>query len=162
MPASIRIARVSDAADLAVLTAQLGYEVEPSALGDRLSRILTRSDQQFVVAEDESRIVGWLHALVVEYVESQPFVAIGGLVVDKSARRQGIGRLLVEYAEKWAREQRCSVVRLWSSAGRTEAHRFYEDLGYAVIKTQYSFAKSLAPDNAQHLSQFVPRIDSKP
>jgi hypothetical protein len=66
----------------------------------------------------------------------------------------------MEYAENWAREQQCSVVRLWSSAGRTDAHRFYERLGYTVIKTHYSFAKSLAPDGARELSQFVPRIDT--
>src|SRR5262249_16245515 len=40
MTVSIRIARESDMTDLTSLTAQLGYEVEPSALGARLSRIL--------------------------------------------------------------------------------------------------------------------------
>jgi GNAT superfamily N-acetyltransferase len=62
-------------------------------------------------------------------VEANPFVVVGGLVVDKSSRRRGIGQMLMEYAETWAKEQRCSIVRLWSSAGRTGAHQFYERQG---------------------------------
>lgn len=158
---AVRVARESDATDLASLTAQLGYHVEPLELKVRLSRILERPDQRFIVAEDQRRVVGWLHALVVEYVETNPFVVIGGLVVDKSSRRRGIGRTLMEYAERWAKEQRCSLVRLWSSAGRTGAHQFYERQGYKNIKTQYSFVKPLAPGGMQELSQFIPRIDTE-
>jgi GNAT superfamily N-acetyltransferase len=160
-PVSIRVARESDATALASLTAQLGYHVKPVELASRLSRILERSDQRFVVAEDERRIVGWLHALVIEYVEANPFVIVGGLVVDKSSRRRGIGQTLMEYAETWAKEQRCSIVRLWSSAGRTGAHQFYERQGYQNIKTQYSFAKPLDPGGVQELSQFIPFIDTE-
>jgi GNAT superfamily N-acetyltransferase len=158
---SVRVARESDASDVASLTAQLGYQVTPDEVTSRLSRILRRSDQRFIVAEDQQRIVGWVHALVVEYVEANPFAVIGGLVVDKSSRRRGIGRMLMEYAETWAKEQRCSIVRLWSSAGRTGAHQFYERQGYKNIKTQYSFVKPLDPGGERELSQFIPRIDTE-
>jgi GNAT superfamily N-acetyltransferase len=46
--------------------------------------------------------------LVVEYVEANPFVVIGGLVVDRHSRRRGIGRLLMEDMETWAKEHRTS------------------------------------------------------
>jgi hypothetical protein len=55
-----------------------------------------------------------------------------------------------------SRKRGCSVVRLWSSSARTDAHRFYRALGYTNIKTQYSFMKSLDADVQDHLSQFVP------
>jgi GNAT superfamily N-acetyltransferase len=160
-PVSVRVARESDATDVASLTAQLGYQVEAAELRSRLSRILERSDHRFVVAEDQRQIVGWLHALVVEYIEANPFVVVGGLVVDKRSRRRGVGRMLMEDAETWAKDRRCSVVRLWSSAGRTGAHHFYERLGYKNIKTQYSFTKPLDPGGARELSQFIPRIDTE-
>jgi GNAT superfamily N-acetyltransferase len=54
------------------------------------------------------------------------YAEIGGLVVERRRRKKGIGKLLMTGAEEWAREQGCSVVRLRSSAVRTEAHRFYE------------------------------------
>src|ERR1041384_3150938 len=139
----VRAARLSDAEGIVHLTAQLGYEVDASAVPDRLSRILAQPDHRFVVAERDGCLVGWLHASVWDLVETGAFVVIGGLVVDRSHRREGIGRALLAHAEEWAVEQGCSIVRLWSSMARTEAHRFYEHLGYTNIKSQYSFVKSV-------------------
>lgn len=155
----VRAARLSDAEGIAHLTEQLGYEVDGPAVGARLSRILARSDQRFLVAELDGRLVGWVHAIVWEFVETAAFVVIGGLVVDRSLRRKGIGRTLLSKAEEWAVEQGCSVVRLWSSVVRAEAHRFYEQLGYRNIKSQYSFVKSVDPEGRSDFGGFVPRLD---
>jgi len=160
MTVSVRLARVSDAPDIAELTVQLGYEVDPAMLAGRLTRILTRPDERFVLAEAGERVVGWLHAAIFEDIETDPYVVIAGLVVDSGHRRLGIGRQLLAEAERWAKEQQCSVVRLWSSAGRTSAHRFYERLGYTNIKTQYSFVKSVGRDR-DDFSDFIPRIDGE-
>ena len=155
----VRIARLSDANDIARLTWQLGYEVDTPTVSARLSRILARQDQRFMVAELEDRLVGWVHAIVWEFVETGPFVVLGGLVVDRTLRRKGIGRTLVIKAEEWAVEQGSAVVRLWSSVARTEAHRFYEQLGYSNIKSQYSFVKSIDPAGPGDFSGFIPRVD---
>ena len=156
---TIRIARASDADDIARLTAELGYDVDPSRVRQTLSRILAEPHHSFLLAEADSLTVGWLHAGISEYIETGRFVMIAGLVVRRSHRRQGIGRKLMEHAETWAREQGCSVVRLWSTAARKEAHQFYQQLGYRNIKTQYSFAKSLNADAGDDLRKFVPRIE---
>ena len=156
---TIRLARISDAANVARLTTQLGYEAPAAAVAERLARIQRHSDQQFWVADVEGTVAGWLHALVAEYVEAEAFVVIGGLVVDQAHRRRGIGRLLLETAEAWARTKRCAVVRLSSSATRTAAHRFYQDVGYVNLKTQYSFAKAVTEEGRRALGTFVPRVD---
>lgn len=154
---NVRLARTSDVEEIARLTAHLGYEVTAAALLPRLSRILGRPDQQVWIAEVDDRAAGWLHVLLAEYIEAEPFAVIGGLVVDKDLRGSGIGRALMQHAEQWALAQGCSVVRLWSSDGRTAAHRFYERLGYTHIKTHFAFAKSLVADGQDRLSRFVPR-----
>jgi len=125
----------------------------------RLSRILSRSDQQFIVAELDDSLGGWVHAAIAEYIESERFVTIGGLVVDKNHRKKGIGRRLMEHVEGWAKEQGCSIVRLWSSSTRTTAHRFYEILGYTNLKTQYSFIKCLDDAQQYDVQKFVPKVD---
>lgn len=155
----IRVAGVSDADEIAELTGQLGYEVATATLEARLSRILSRSDQQLLVAELDGLPVGWVHALISEHVESGAVVLIGGLVVDRNHRRKGIGSMLMAQAEAWARQQGCSIVRLWSSSVRTASHRFYEDLGYTNIKTQYSFVKAVDTAGQDSLRRFVPQID---
>jgi len=154
-----RSARTDDAAAIAVLVAQLGYEATPQEVADRLARLLARPDQRFIVAESEGRLVGWVHVELAEYVESGTFAVIGGLVVDRGHRRQGVGAALMAEAEAWARQQGCSVMRLWSSTTRLPAHRFYAGLGYAQVKTQYSFVKPLDASGAGMAGRLVPRVE---
>jgi N-acetylglutamate synthase-like GNAT family acetyltransferase len=89
---TIRSARPSDAETIAELTRQLGYSAEPSAVASRLSRLLDRKDQQLLVADDGSRAIGWIHMVITEYIESDTFVVIAGLVVDGKCRKQGSRR----------------------------------------------------------------------
>jgi GNAT superfamily N-acetyltransferase len=155
---TIRPAGASDAGAIATLTKQLGYDADAAAVADRLSRLLVRSDQQFLVADDGGRPVGWIHMLIAEFVELDAFVVVGGLVVDREYRNQGIGRRLLAQAEEWAVQQGCAVVRLWSSATRSEAHEFYRRVGYTNVKTQYSFAKSVGAAGPDALRAFVPDV----
>ena len=156
---SVRRALISDADDVARLTVELGYDADGESIARRLSRLLSRTDQEFFVADHEGRVVGWVHVFISEYVELDPFAVIGGLVVGRAYRRRGIGRLLMNHAEKWAKENGCSIVRLWSTISRTGAHEFYQELGYAKVKTQHSFAKSLDEGGIDGLNRFVPRVD---
>jgi GNAT superfamily N-acetyltransferase len=157
--ATIRIGRISDALDVARLTAQLGYELAAADAAQRLTRILARHDQQFIVADVDARVVAWAHAVVVDYVDTELFVRIAGLVVDRDHRRMGVGRALLTRAEAWAAEQGCSLVRLSSTSTRTAAHRFYESVGYTNIKTQLSFIKSLDGSGSERFRAFVPRTE---
>ena len=158
MGVKIRLARASDAAEIARLTTLLGYEVTVDGLLPRLSRILALPDSQVWIADVDDRPAGWLHAVLVEYIEAERFAVIGGLVVDEAHRGAGLGRALMQHAEEWALAQGCSVMRLWSSDGRAAAHRFYERLGYTHIKTHFAFAKSLVTGGEDRLSRFVPRV----
>jgi GNAT superfamily N-acetyltransferase len=161
MPVFLRRARVDDADRIAQLTRQLGYDCERADVAARLARILDRHDQEFVVAEASDVVAGWVHTLVAEYVDHEAFVLIAGLVVDRDYRRRGIGRRLLNHAEEWAWGRGCRVVRLTSSTTRTHAHRFYEQLGYVSLKTQYSFARSLGDDETGNLIRFVPRVEER-
>jgi GNAT superfamily N-acetyltransferase len=157
----IRQAQVSDAVPIAGLNRQLGYDVATDAIRCRLATVLERPDHRFWVAEHDVTVIGWVHAVIFQFIEADPFVAIGGLVVDRDHRRRGAGRLLMHRAEEWARDEGCAIVRLWSSAARTGAHRFYERLGYTNIKTQYSFARNLDPADAGWFRGFVPVVEDQ-
>ena len=154
---SVRPARITDAEDIRRLCAQLGYDVGIGDITRRLSRMLARPEHLFVVAECDGQASGWLHAVICEYVEADPFAVVAGLVVDSDHRRRGVGRTLLECAECWATEHSCTVVRLWSSTFRKDAHRFYEQVGYTNLKTQHAFGKALDPARTWELNKFVPR-----
>jgi len=52
------------------------------------------------------------------------------LAVSSRARRNGIGRALVERCADLAREKGWRAIALWSRPYQTAAHRLYESLGY--------------------------------
>ena len=154
-----RLARQEDAPAIAALVSQLGYDAARREVADRLARLLARSGQRFIVAEADGRLLGWVHVELADYVDSGTYAQIGGLVVDRAHRRQGIGAALMAEAEAWARQQGCAMMRLRSSSTRTPAHRFYEGLGYANVKTQYSFVKPLDARGAEIAARLVPRVE---
>jgi GNAT superfamily N-acetyltransferase len=157
---SIRAARPADAGSIAELTGQLGYALTAEDAAARLSKILSKRDQQFLIAEAGGRVLGWMHAALSEHIDSATCVVIEGLVVDRNHRGQGIGKLLLARAEHWAKASGYSLVRLRSTSTRTGAHRFYEHLGYTNVKTQYSFAKGLDAAGRDAVKRLAPRVEN--
>lgn len=52
--------------------------------------------------------------------------------VDASCRGLGLGGALVRWAVEEARRRGCGLLQLTSSTSRTDAHRFYEQLGFVA------------------------------
>ncbi len=138
----VRIARIADADNIAVLCGQLGYPSSAASVRRRLRSLAGNRDHAVWVAELEGgAVVGWIHVFVKQLLESNREAEIGGLAVDEAFRGQGAGKALVERAERWARAKRLKSVYLRSNIVRKGAHRFYRRLGYEVIKTQHAFRK---------------------
>jgi GNAT superfamily N-acetyltransferase len=141
----VRAATLEDAARLAVLSSQLGYPATAEEMKRRLKAIERLPDNLVLVAQlDGGLVVAWAHAYVRPTLENEPSAEIAGLVVDASWRGQGAGRTLMDHVERWARGAGCAAVTLRSNIIRDGAHKFYEGLGYARIKTQHAFQKKMA------------------
>jgi len=133
-----------DADDVARLAGQLDYPALTNQMGERLARLSTDKTQACYVAEEAGSVIGWTQVYGVDLLASSaPFAEIGGLVVDEKRRRQGIGTLLVEAAEDWARGRGYAHIRLRSGVQRTDAHQFYQRIGYTISKASYMFRKEL-------------------
>ena len=138
----VRPALLTDAGRIAVLSGQLGYPSSAASVGRRLRNLLARRDHAIWVAEnDGGNVAGWIHVFVKQLLESDREVEIGGLVIDEIFRGQGVGKALVERAERWAKARRLKSVYVRSNIVRNDAHAFYQKLGYKVIKTQNAFRK---------------------
>ncbi|MDQ3732693.1 MAG: GNAT family N-acetyltransferase [Actinomycetota bacterium] len=81
-------------------------------------------------------------------------VELKNLYVSAAARRQGLGRRLVDLVEIAARKRGVDEVVLWSDSRFLDAHRLYEGLGYRPTgqtralddpshTVEYGFVKSL-------------------
>lgn len=142
-PIKVRRARQSDAAILAALASQLGYPTAKAQMNARLREVLKAKDGTCFVAETkQSGVIGWIHASVTPLLEVERRAEVNGLVVDERVRSQGVGRILLEAAENWARKKKCRGMSVRSNVLRERAHTFYLTHGYEHYKTQKAFRKS--------------------
>ena len=104
---------------------------------------------QLWVVRDGGLIVGSVAVERLDAETAEPH----RLYLDPALRGQGLGRALLETAERWAIERGCRRAVLWSDVNFEDAHRLYERAGY--VKTgerhvggeheysEYGFERSL-------------------
>ena len=137
----IRDAKPSDAARLVELIGELEHEIDEKQVRKNLAA-LKETGETPLVATLDTKVVGMCgvgRRVVIH--RPAPLGRITALVVTKDAQGHGIGRLLVEAAEKWMRDEGCHLVEVTSNDRRTEAHAFYRHLGYE--RTSLRFFKKL-------------------
>jgi len=138
MPA-VREAKFDDARAINELSRLLGYKpLTDNVLTNNLETILTSKSDKLWIFEKENQILGWIHAFSANRVASAAFIEISGMVVSPDARREGIGRRLVDQAKQWAGEQNQNL-RVRCNVKREETHKFYESVGFVLSKSQNIF-----------------------
>lgn len=134
----IREATLQDAEAIARLMTQLGYPQDAETARGRLQRIAG-----VVLLFDDGAVRGCIQAGARVVLEAEDFAEILALVVDEDARGKRIGRQLVEAAVAWARERGYAKLRVRTNVTRTDTHRFYENNGFGVLKTQRVYVRDL-------------------
>jgi GNAT superfamily N-acetyltransferase len=141
-PIEIRDARPADADALAPLLAELGYPTSPDVIAKRLDA-LSAISETVLVAADGTDLLGVITVHVTPVLHRPTYVGrITTLVVAERAHGRGVGRALVEAAERLLAKRGCALLEVTSNSKRTDAHAFYEHLGYE--KTSVRFWKALS------------------
>ncbi|MFF1447600.1 GNAT family N-acetyltransferase [Streptomyces sp. NPDC058274] len=99
-----------------------------------LDRLSADPHQHLMVAVREGRVIGTLQLTVIPGLSRKGATRsiIEGVRVHADERGSGLGSLLIEWAVDESRRQGCQLVQLTSDATRTDAHRFYERLGFTA------------------------------
>ena len=140
----IRKGIMEDCQDIARLCEQLGFPSSPEVVFNRLVFIMNNDDHDlFVVESAESKIVGWVHVFLTITPYTDLITEVGGLVINVADREQGIGKMLIEQAERWAESKQTTAVKIRSNVKRVESHIFYKALGYEEVKKQVTYLKSI-------------------
>lgn len=140
----IRKATLRDAPDIARLAGELGYPCDAVSMAGRVRKVLRQKRHLLLVAGDDGdSIRGWLHACGADSIESGFRVEIVGRVVSKIARRSGVGRRLVEAAERWAGKIGSELICVRGNVRRRASHPFYRKLGYEPAKIQKVYRKGI-------------------
>jgi GNAT superfamily N-acetyltransferase len=144
----IRPARASDVTSIVALLADdpLGATREspddPALYQAAFERLRADPNQILVVAEREDVVVGTLQLSLVPGLSRRGATRalIEAVRVHGSERGRGLGTMLVEWAVEEARRRQCPLMQLTSDNTRTDAHRFYERLGFTASHVGYKRA----------------------
>lgn len=126
----LREATDDDADAIATLFTDEGYPSGPSDIVERLGRF-PAPHSRVIVADSGGEVVGFIavHALS-RFEHSDRIIRIMALVVDAGVRERGVGRQLMEEAERLGRELGAAFAEVTAGHHRPDARRLYEDLGY--------------------------------
>jgi len=109
-----------------------------------LAEIAQDRHNELLVAEQDGRVVGTCQLFAVRQFHHRGGLCaeIEGVHVHPDFRGRGIGSLLIGDAVAIAREWGCYRVQLTSNKVRTDAHRFYERLGFTATHEGFKLTLS--------------------
>lgn len=132
-PFVVRRASIADAAAIWRLDSQIF--ARPDQFSLRRYRYLLRSDHAVtLVAEESGYVIGSVVVLVRRASSGLIAGRIYSIAVDKSRRRAGVGARLVRRGELELRRRGASRVFLETRASSNPARKFFERLGYVVLR----------------------------
>ena len=135
-PETVREARAGDAEAVYALAGELAEALgdrKPrlEAIRERLRELLEETRARVLVAEGEDGIVGaaslWIKP---DLGHGDTVIEVPMLVVSGSARRRGVGRLLVQEIRSVAAAENVSVIELVATRENRTARDFYRSLGF--------------------------------
>jgi GNAT superfamily N-acetyltransferase len=124
----------------------LGAQREsPDDLAPYLAAFKRLSDdphQHLMVAVLGERVVGTLQLTIIPGLSRRGALrsVIEAVRVHADERGSGLGTQLIEWAIAESRRQNCQLVQLTSDSSRTDAHRFYERLGFTPSHVGFKLA----------------------
>ena len=98
------------------------------------NRCITGEQAVALVAEVDSQIVGYLCATLSKspsHRERASKAELQNMFVKEGYRGQGVGHLLVQAFEAWAKELNVDLLSVTASAGNTETLEFYRAQGFS-------------------------------
>lgn len=90
-------------------------------------------NNELIVAERDGEVVGTLQLTFTPSISFQggKRCTVESVRVDERHRGKGIGREMMLWAIERAKQKKCVSMQLTTNADRADAHRFYENLGFA-------------------------------
>ncbi len=99
----------------------------------QFDEITKNSSHILLVATDDDELIGSVMGVICNelYGDCKPFLVIENMIVDQNARRNGVGKLLLEELESRAKKRNCTQMILVTEADREDAVGFYENNGFS-------------------------------
>lgn len=130
----IRDLESRDYLSIAAIWRDVFTPVEDESVAGVCERMKGDSRYRTFVADIDGDVVGFVTTVEALSINlPNGYIKINGLAVLPEYRRRGIGKMLMVRVEELAKERGVSFIGLASGFQRTEAHEFYEHLGYEKL-----------------------------
>jgi GNAT superfamily N-acetyltransferase len=133
MTIAIREMEPMDIAVCRLLLSQLGYDLNLQEVKQRYDAIKQKQDHAIFLGEQGGQVVALLHLYETTAFNKPPEVIVQALVVDQNCRGTGVGKKMMNMAERWALDRGFSSVALTSGVSRSDAICF---ITRSAIKSQ--------------------------
>jgi len=153
MTAQVRQASLADLQELAELRRELWPDLVPEEDAEELRATLAGEPITtlplviFVAEGDEGTLLGFIEVDLRSHADGcDPRVPVGfieGWFVRESHRRQGVGAMMVNAAEDWARSKGCTEMASDTWIDSEVSQRAHEALGFEVVDRCVHFRKPL-------------------
>lgn len=135
---TIREASAEDSAALAGLLEELGYTVSAGDVPGRLARFCSQGNGTVLLALHDNIPVAFAAVEITFPIHhAEPVGHLSSFAVAATARRRGIGKLLLSAVEESARKAGCRRVVVTSAEQREDAHAFYPATGWALTGRRF-------------------------
>jgi GNAT superfamily N-acetyltransferase len=142
----IRAATAAEAPGLAILLAEVGLELDPRDIAERLATLRQGSAAALVALQwgppSGLVLMHWYSTLEA----ASPTAQITLLLVGADTRRVGVGRLLIKAAAQTARTAGCGQMEIMAPAEAPSLHGFCRATGFAEAGSR--FVRSLRKQGA--------------
>lgn len=121
----------------------LGHKTTIDLIKQQIKELSFNPAYYIAVFEDEhdNTVKGFIQAERYNLLYGENGWNVIALAVASNAQKKGIGKQLLVSLEKYAQKKGNTFIRLNSRTERTDAHAFYEHLGYSCDKIQKRFIK---------------------
>jgi GNAT superfamily N-acetyltransferase len=111
----------------------------PESYREAFRQVAADTRQPQLVLEKRGRVVGTASLIIVPNLShrGRPYAIVENVVVDSAERGTGYGEELIRHAIEVARRAGCYKLSLTSNKRRSDAHRFYERLGFRATHEGY-------------------------
>ncbi len=131
MTIMIRPVTLADQPHVVVLLAAMDYPDTEGFIARSLQQQMEHPDALTLVAEYQQQVIGLISVhFMVQLAVVGEVCFINYLSVDPARRGLGLGALLLQRAEQYAKDRGCYSIELSSNLRRSRAHQFYLKQGY--------------------------------
>ena len=135
---NLRSASYKDIDQLLTLLNELGYPSDKDTITESLTRYKRSDEYEVLVAEHEGRVLGCISLHVMKLFHTAGNAGrITSLVISSESRGKGIGKALVNAADRYFKSMDCVKTEVTSGDHRKEAHQFYQSEGFVIDERRF-------------------------